>query len=230
MQFDPGNINKIQQRIQQIESKFTTEAPKMPEISFQSTMEKYAVKGKVDDMPANQPKMNYYPGTAYYNPIMQETAKSSNEPINVRPLAQSNSISCGQTSVAMAINAVTGKSLTDREIDARYGFSLLGALNAETSYNGISWQDGGNVSSNSWNLIDRKVNVERTPVVVALNGPEFSPTGRGHIVTIVKTEGNTVYFADPASGKIRTTTKDRMNQAPSHPDGNFIFFASKVAG
>ena len=46
-------------------------------------------------------------------------------------------------------------------------------------------------------------------------------------VTITKVEGNTVHFADPANGTMRTTTKDRMNNAPSHPDGNFIFYATR---
>jgi hypothetical protein len=66
-------------------------------------------------------------------------------------------------------------------------------------------------------------------VIVALNGPEFSPSGRGHIVTITKVLGETVDYADPASGGIRTTSRTAMNQAPQHPDGNFVFVASKIA-
>ena len=145
--------------------------------------------------------------------------------MNVQPLAQHNGVSCGQTSVAMAVNSLTGKNLTDDDINAKYGFGLLNGLNAESAEAGYTWKDGGDLSASSWDLIDHKVNQEKTPVIVALNGPEFSPSGRGHIVTIVKTEGNTVTFADPATGTLRTTTKENMNNAPSHPDGNFVFYA-----
>lgn len=146
---------------------------------------------------------------------------------NLRPQAQSNSISCGQSSVAMAINSITGQNLTDMDIDKKYGFELLKALNGESQNAGVTWRDGGTITPGSWGLIEQKVNQEQMPVIVALNGPEFSPSGRGHIVTITKIEGDTVYFADPAQGVIRTTTKDKMNTAPSHPDGNFIFYGTK---
>ncbi len=65
---------------------------------------------------------------------------------------------------------------------------------------------------------------------MALKGPEFSPSGRGHIVTIVKVQGDNVSYADPATGTIKTTTKQAMETAPKHPDGNFIFFAEKNSG
>ncbi|GEM_PF-1952227 len=145
----------------------------------------------------------------------------------VAPLAQNNSLSCGQTSVAMCINSLTGKNLTDADIDARYGFGLLDALNAETRDVGVTWKDGGNICHDRWSLIDQKVNHEGTPVIVGLNGPEFSPSGKGHIVTIYRTEGDNVFFADPATGQMRTTTKQVMENAPSHPDGNFVFYAAE---
>ena len=145
--------------------------------------------------------------------------------MGLQPLAQNNGVSCGQTSVAMAVNTLTGKHLTDNDINSKYGFELLNGLNAESAEAGYEWKDGGNLNASSWELIDHKVNNEKTPVIVALTGPEFSPSGRGHIVTIVKTEGNQVTFADPATGTLRTTTKEAMNTAPSHPDGNFVFYA-----
>lgn len=149
--------------------------------------------------------------------------------LDVQPLAQSNGSSCGQASVAMAVNALTGKQLRDTDIDSRYGFELLGALNAESNGAGYRWKDGGEISASAWELIDHKLNQEKTPVIVALNGPEFSPSGRGHIVTLVKTEGDQVTYADPATGQLRTTTKQAMNHAPSHPDGNFVFYAVREA-
>ncbi len=146
----------------------------------------------------------------------------------VVPLAQSNNISCGQTSVAMCLNSLTGKNLTDMDIDADYGFHLLTALKTESRSSGYDWSDAGNIDASSWSTIDRKVNQEKLPVIVALNGPEFSPSGMGHIVTIVKTEGETVTYADPADGTLKTTTKSNMQNAPSHPDGNFIFVADRM--
>lgn len=163
------------------------------------------------------------------NPAGQTTSAptASGGVDNLKPLCQNNSISCGQTSVAMAVNCLTGKNLIDSDIDQKYGFQLLDALNGETRGAGFAWRDGGTIAPSSWNLIEQKVNSEKMPVIVALNGPEFSASGRGHIVTITKVEGDTVHYADPATGAVKTTTKDRMNNAASHPDGNFIFYATR---
>jgi hypothetical protein len=165
---------------------------------------------------------------------MGEVESSGNAPVmrsdgvnNLKCLCQNNSLSCGQTSVAMAVNSLTGKNLNDGDIDAKYGFSLLSALNGESQSAGVTWRDGGTINSDCWKLIEQKVNQDKLPVIVGLNGPEFSPSGRGHIVTITKIDGDTVYYADPAAGTIKSTTKDRMNNAPSHPDGNFIFYGSR---
>ncbi len=144
---------------------------------------------------------------------------------DIVPLAQNNSISCGQTSVAMCINALTDKDWIDSDVNQKYGFELLNALNGETEQAGFEWRDGGEIEAGAWSLIDHKVNKEKLPVIVGLNGPEFSPSGRGHIVTILKTEGDTVTYADPADGTVKTTTKQAMNTAPLHPDGNFIFYS-----
>lgn len=146
---------------------------------------------------------------------------------DVTPLAQSNSVSCGQTSVAMCLNTITGQNLNDMDIDQNYGFGLLNALKTESRPAGYDWRDAGNISSKSWDLIDQKVNKEGLPVMVALNGYEFSKSGRGHIVTIVKTEGDKVTYADPADGSMKTTSKYNMQNAPSHPDGNFVFVADR---
>ncbi len=146
----------------------------------------------------------------------------------VEPLAQSNAVTEGQTCVAMCLNALTGSTFTDIDIDARYGFFLIKALNKESNEAGISWRDAGNLNYESWTFIDKKVNDEGLPVIVALNGPEFSPSGRGHIVTVVATTSDTVTYADPADGKLKTTQKQNMVEAPSHPDGNFVFVADRI--
>ena len=146
-------------------------------------------------------------------------------PRAVVPLAQGSSASAGQTCVAMCLNSVTGQTLNDEQINEKYGFALLKALNVESEPLNLHWIDAGDLSDSSWERIDRKVNIEKLPVIVALNGPEFSPSGRGHIVTVIKTVGPVVTLADPASGRLRQTTKQLMNQASKHPDGNFVFLA-----
>jgi hypothetical protein len=165
--------------------------------------------------------------TSPARPVATPTQAASPGGASVRPMAQSNSVSCGQTSVAMAVNSLTGKSLTDRDISKRYGFGLLSALNGESRGSGYSWRDGGNFNSGKWSLLEQKLNKEKTPVIIGLNGPQFSPSGRGHIVTLMSVNGNQVKYADPADGKIKTTTRQAIERAPSHPDGKFIFYAKR---
>jgi len=209
-------MQSIQSRISQIQSMIS------------GRVENY--NNRISSVPLNfQDIMNAHIGEVKsgFTPPAETKPVMGDGVTNLKVLAQSNSISCGQTSVAMAINSLTGKNLTDVDIDQKYGFQLLNALNAETGSNGVNWKDGGVISPDCWNLIEQKVNNEKMPVVVGLNGPEFSPSGRGHIVTITKVEGDTVTFADPATGTMRTTTKANMNNAPSHPDGNFIFYGTR---
>jgi hypothetical protein len=127
----------------------------------------------------------------------------------------------------MAVNALTGKSLTDRDINRKYGFSLLQALNGESKSQGYSWRDGGNFKRQSWPLLEKKLNGDKTPVLMGLNGPNFSRSGRGHIVTLLSVEGDKVRYADPADGKIKVTTKRAIETAPPHPDGKFMFYAAR---
>ncbi len=231
-----SSIQQTLNKIEQIETRINAGAP-VDSASFQRILATVSDEPKVPAALANnqaQFSMNNIQGI---NPQLWTmmnrnnnfdasafgAARSGN--MNLQPLAQNNGVSCGQTSVAMAVNSLTGKHLTDNDINAKYGFELLNGLNAESAEAGYEWKDGGNLNASSWELIDHKVNQEKTPVIVALNGPEFSPSGRGHIVTIVKTEGDQVTFADPATGTLRTTTKEAMNTAPSHPDGNFVFYA-----
>lgn len=232
-------INSIQQtlaKIDQIEKRIDSGAP-VDSASFQRILATVSepkvpaalatpqspTMGMSDIRGLNPQLWTMMNRTSNFDPSAFGAARAGE--MNIKPLAQNTGISCGQTSVAMAVNSLTGKNLIDSDINAKYGFELLNGLNAESAEAGYSWKDGGNINASSWDLIDHKVNQEKTPVIVALNGPEFSPSGRGHIVTIVKTEGNQVTFADPATGTLRTTTKEAMNNAPSHPDGNFVFYA-----
>ncbi|HPZ08795.1 MAG TPA: hypothetical protein PL110_11815 [Candidatus Eremiobacteraeota bacterium] len=226
-----NNINGIFNRINDIEQKFNPEVREIKkEQSFQEALSGLQNQSA---MRVDYPQFSPMAGAMAPAFSLQNNYYLNNSPgpVNsLKPLAQSNSVSCGQTSVAMAVNSLTGKNLTDMDINGKYGFQLLNALNSETASQGIKWRDGGNISPYSWGLIEQKVNMEKTPVIVALNGPEFSPSGRGHIVTIVKIQGDTVSYADPATGEIKTTTKKAMETAPTHPDGNFIFFAERNTG
>lgn len=232
------NIQQVMNRVEQIENRIN-QGPPVDSGAFQHMLEQVSQPPVPQAMAGPQAAMapvgmsniqgvnpqlwSLMRQPAGLDPSVFGAARTGS--VNVQPLAQNNSVSCGQTSVAMAVNALTGKNLRDFDVNSRYGFELLNALNTESASAGYRWRDGGEVSGSSWELIDHKVNQEKTPVIVALNGPEFSPSGRGHIVTILKTEGDTVTFADPATGQLRTTTKQAMNNAPSHPDGNFIFYA-----
>lgn len=150
-----------------------------------------------------------------------------NGPLEVVPIAQQTAISDGQASVAMAINCLTGKSLNDKDIDKVYGYELLRALREECAEVGLNWKDGGEIGPNAWELVEHKVEIEKLPVILAVNGPEFSVNGRGHIVLISGVQGDKVTFADPATGTTRTSTRQHINDAPQHPQGNFIFYADR---
>ena len=212
-----NNIQQAMNRIEQIEKRLNKE-PEVNSLAFSQMFEQVnkAPMPQALAQPQAPINLNDIQGV---NPQLWSLMNSQNtgviDPSNfgsakagemgVKPLAQNTSVSCGQTSVAMAVNALTGQNLTDYDINNKYGFELLNALNSECGKAGYNWKDGGD-----------------------LNGPEFTPSGRGHIVTIVKTEGDTVTIADPATGELRTTTKQAMNTAPQHPDGNFVFYANRI--
>lgn len=223
-----SSIDNIENRIRQIEQRIDR-GPSINSSAFQELMAdqmKAQPKTFGAQKPQNNP-MNALSQGAMFNRMNLQHMQAA-PTAEVVPLAQSNGVSCGQTSVAMCLNSLTGKSFTDMDIDQKHGFQLLNALKTESQESGYDWRDAGNINNQSWATIDQKVNQEKLPVMVALNGPEFSPSGRGHIVTIVKTEGENVTFADPATGQLRTTTKYAMQTAPSHPDGNFVFVADRL--
>jgi hypothetical protein len=153
---------------------------------------------------------------------------SSGGGAGIKPQRQNYDDSCGQSSVAMAVNSLTGKNLTDHDIRRRYGMSLLSGLNAESRGSGYKWSDSGNFNRSKWPLLEKKLNEEKTPVLIGLNGPAFSPSGRGHIVTLMSIDGDKVRYADPADGKIKVTSRQAIESAQPHPDGKFLFTASKA--
>lgn len=148
--------------------------------------------------------------------------------LTVAAQAQSNPVSCGQSSVAMAVNYLTGKNLRDVDIDQTYGFELLRALREECQPAGYSWRDAGDLVAGSWPLIETKLLVERTPVILALNGEAFSPNCRGQIVLVTGISGESVIYVDPADGLWHTTTRSQIESCVPHPDGKFIFVAEAL--
>lgn len=225
-----SKIERVENRIRQIEKRIE-KGPQINSAAFNKLMAGHS-EPKKTNFGSKNAAMNKLNNMSHFNlsSIQGRSAANYSGPgASVTPIAQSNSVSCGQTSVAMCLNSLTGGNLTDMDVDTHYGFQLLEALKNESRPAGYDWEDAGNINADSWSMIDRKVNQEKLPVIVALNGPEFSPSGRGHIVTIVKTDGDSVTYADPADGKMKTTKKSNMVNAPSHPDGNFLFVADKVA-
>lgn len=147
----------------------------------------------------------------------------------VRPQGQSNSISCGQCSAAMAINCITGKHLTDMDFDAQHGFALLDGLNRECP--GVRWRDltpGAQfVGGKQWDSIAAAL-AAGFPALIALNGPEFSPSGYGHILLVVGIDGDKVRLADPARGAFRTVSKQLVETCPPHRQGKWVFVAERI--
>lgn len=139
----------------------------------------------------------------------------------VKILAQNYPKSCGQTSVAMCINSLTGKSLTDSYIDQHFGYDLAGALNSETNMSGWTSPD---FVPGKWDEIQRQL-VRGIPVVFGVNGPNWSPSGYGHIILICEIDGSKIKVADPNGGVWRSTTKNELESCPPHHDGRFWFKA-----
>lgn len=128
--------------------------------------------------------------------------------------------SCGQTCVAMSINYLGARNVDDYWVNQQYGYNLLGALNENSG--GKKWADVGNFNPNMWDSIYNSIK-KGFPVIIGLNGPEFSPSGYGHIVMIVSIDGNNVGIADPNGGVWRMATKQLIETCPDHTEGKFVF-------
>lgn len=153
--------------------------------------------------------------------FLSDQAPPAGASVQVIPLKQHRDDSCGQASVAMAINTLTGKKLDDNDIDARYGYFLLDALNAECPNH--VWADPLFTPA-SWTGIEQRLKAGR-PTLIALNGPDFSPSGRGHVLLICRLVGDLVYMADPATGTIRSWTRAQVESAKGHPQGKWLMWA-----
>ena len=146
-------------------------------------------------------------------------------PIALQPQRQHGPLASGQASVAMALTHLTGQSWSCQQVADVYGGNLLGALEEQTKHLRLSWNDI-DFSPSAWAVIEKQLGRGR-PVLMGLNGPLFSPTADGHVVTLLGIQGELVHFADPASGKVRCQPKYEFERAPGHPIGKFVLYASK---
>lgn len=137
---------------------------------------------------------------------------------------QHKSKSCGQTCVAMVVTAFGGKVVDDYWVDVNYGFGLLNCLNNNTG--DLNWGDVGDFKPAMWDMIHSNL-AKGWPTILFLNGPEFSPSGYGHIVLLVSIDGNNVGLADPNGGIWRTVTKSLIETCPSHTEGKAVFMVTK---
>ena len=134
------NVDRILGRMQQIERRLDTN--NFGSADFQLLMDQKMSEKKPSDLSkksaidaalaghSSMGKMNLLQSLKS-NPTLSSVASGASA---VVPLAQSNSVSCGQTSVAMCINSLTGKDLRDTDIDSRYGFGLMRAPERRDSH------------------------------------------------------------------------------------------------
>jgi len=146
----------------------------------------------------------------------------------VKILAQQTSTSCGVCSCAMAVNTITGSHYSDLEWDRRHrdpvaGVDLLGGLRKDTPHH--TWRDVGRPRPEIWQEVLNSLGAQ-CPAVCGVNGPDFSPSGHGHIVCIIGVTTTTVIFADPNGGRLRELPREDFEKAQEYPQGNFIFLAT----
>ncbi len=135
---------------------------------------------------------------------------------------QLNSTSSGQASVACALNWLSGDwKYSARTINEKYGFSLLNALKGESLSLGLDWRDAGNFSEEIWPEVEQTLR-QRHPVILAFAGT--SPSEKvGKVVVLVDFGPDTVRYLDPANCQLIETSREALLEAPTHPDGNFVF-------
>jgi len=133
--------------------------------------------------------------------------------------SQHTSKSCGQTCVAMAISLLGNiGQVDDTWVDQHFGFGLLDALNSKTPQH---WVDAGNFTPGMWAKIEANLR-KGYPSILFLNGPDWSPSGYGHIVLVIAINGEDVGIADPNRGRLRSVKKHDIETAPQHTQGNAV--------
>lgn len=155
----------------------------------------------------------------------------------ITPFAQHRGDSCGQSSVAMVVNAVTGKHIDDDTIDARYGFELKRGLDTELAGSPFRVTDAGNLGGGSLSTPAQaaeflKAHVNKgLPVILAGNNG-VSSSGNGHIMVCTGISddgkgGHTLTMADSATGTKIPVPLSVYFSGATHPDGNFVYSVEK---
>lgn len=185
--------------------------------------------GNVDDLYAGRLSSSQVPAETrnYVESVLGRIGTSRGA--NVTPLVQQNKSTCGVVSVAMANNAINrNTNLTESGLFAKYGYNLLGALNA-TVRKGVRWRDLGNPAIGDEELAAMaNASAQGLPFIFAANGPQFSRSGRGHFMVgkSVDRKKKLVTYVDPADGKVKTCTFADLKKAGLHPQGNAVFVPS----
>ena len=146
-------------------------------------------------------------------------------------IAQITPVDCGITSVVMAVNGLTGRTVTSGGLQGEYGFSLLSAI----SGNGLRYTDHGNLHDGSlgsqaaaWNTFQSAL-AKGHPVLFGANnegnGTHFSG-GAGHYMictgTFQKNGENWITFNDPNGGVQRQCAFADLWAAGLRHDGNAV--------
>ena len=138
-----SHIDRIESRIRQIENRIER-GPNINSAAFNKLMAgQNASKPKKATFGSQDAASTKLHGMGYLNRMQMQGFQGGGKSASVKPFAQSNSVSCGQTSVAMCVNALTGRNMDDMDVDANYGFQLLEALKTETNPHGYDWSDAG---------------------------------------------------------------------------------------
>ena len=140
--------------------------------------------------------------------------------LEVTAIAQNATDTCGIASI-VTVCKYFKKNVTEGAVKENFGYNLLTAL--QYYLPNIDYADCGNFEDlpDPWDLIEKNLD-GGYPVIIGLNGI-FSASKQGHIVVIAGVDAEKVYYADPATGTIQTTTKSNIASCPPHPDGKFIF-------
>ncbi len=95
------------------------------------------------------------------------------------PRVQTEGDTCGLTATAVTLDFLLNKSYSDEDIKAKYGYSLLTALNTELAGSGIKYSDIGNLDSIAkFDSIQASLDAG-CPAIIGLNGERFSHSGNG---------------------------------------------------
>jgi LysM repeat protein/muramidase (phage lysozyme) len=166
---------------------------------------------------------------------------STGQIANVPVFKQGNAVSevvndrgCGTTSVAMALSWATGKTVSSDQVYNAVGSAdVSGARSYAINNYPVTITDRGNLRSSggfagpntqaeAYKVLTDAIG-KGHPVIFSASGPDFSPSGRGHIMLAtgvsVKDGVNMFTFNDPGTGTTRTLPFSALWNATDYPQG-----------